>query len=195
VEGRPPEPPFFLVSNHLGYVDVVVLGAQFPCVFVAKADVAHWPVFGALCRVADTIFIDRTSKRDIPRVIARIRQVLASGRGVVVFPEGSSTNGAEVLRFRPSLLETAAIAGIPVSYASLSYSTPPGAPPAHRAVCWWDEQTFASHFLGLLGLPEIRASVTFGGETIQERDRKILAERLQYAVRAQFRPVVGAETA
>ena len=54
---------------------------------------------------------------------------------------------------------------------------------------------FASHLLGLLGLPRIDATLTFGGETIQESDRKVLAQRLQYAVTEQFRPVVGTETA
>lgn len=195
VAGAPPEPPFFLVSNHLSYLDIVVLAAHAPCVFVARADVAGWPVVGKMCRCGDTLFLDRENKRDIPRVVARIRQVLAEGRGVAVFPEGTSTRGAEVIRFRPSILEAAAAADIPVSYAALSYATPPGEPPAHLAVCWWGDMPFLSHVLVLLGLPEIRASLSFGEERIRDSDRKTLAERLQRAVSGRFQPVVGTETA
>jgi 1-acyl-sn-glycerol-3-phosphate acyltransferase len=195
VSGPPPEPPFFLVSNHLGYLDVVVLAAHAPCVFVARADVAGWPLVGTMCRFGDTLFIDRGNKRDIPRVVERIRRVLAEGRGVAVFPEGTSTRGAEVIPVRPSILEAAAAGDIPVSYAALSYATPPGEPPAHLAVCWWGGMPFMSHLLALLGLPEIQASVSFGVDRIREGDRKTLAERLQRAVSGRFQPVVGTETA
>jgi len=190
VEGRPPSPPFFLVSNHLGYLDVIVLASQVRCVFLAKSEVAGWPAIGTICRAVDTIFIDREIKRDIPRAMGRIRRVVDTGRGVVIFPEGSSTKGDTVMRFRPSLLEAAASAGHPVSYAALSYRTPAGSAPAHLAVCWWGEMRFLSHLMGLLAVPRIHASLSFGEERIQERDRKTLARRLQYAVEERFQPVV-----
>jgi 1-acyl-sn-glycerol-3-phosphate acyltransferase len=193
VRGEPPKPPFFLVSNHLSYIDVVVLASHVPSVFVSRADVAGWPIIGALCRSADTLFIDRDSKRDVPRVMGQIETILAAGRGVVVFPEGSSTCGAEVLRFRPSLLEAAAAAEFPVSFAALTYRTPSGSVPAHLAVCWWGDMTFGRHLLDLLGLPEIRAGVTFGERPITERNRKELAERLRFAVASHFEPVVSLE--
>jgi 1-acyl-sn-glycerol-3-phosphate acyltransferase len=189
-QGPPPQPPFFLVSNHLSYLDILVIASQARCVFVAKADVAGWPIFGTLCRAADTMFIDRGNKRDIPRVIEQIRGVLSGGRGVVVFPEGSSTKGEGVQRFKPSLLESAASARLPVAYATISYRTPAHATPAHLSVCWWGEMTFGSHLLDMLGLPEIRATLSFGDERILESDRKALAERLQCAVARQFQPVV-----
>ena len=192
IEGRPPAAPFFLVTNHLGYLDVITLGATLPCVFVAKAEVAGWPLVGRLCRAADTIFINRESKRDIPRVLSRVHEVLDSGRGVVVFPEGTSSAGEGVLRFRPSLLEAAATGGLPVSWATLHYSTPPGSPPAHLSVCWWGGGVpFASHLLGLLALPRIEATVSFGVEPVREADRKVLAARLQGEVERRFRPVVS----
>jgi len=190
VHGRPPESSFFLVTNHLSYVDILVLASRLTCVFVARGDVAGWPVVGSLCRSADTLFIDRTNKRDIPRVQAEIKRVLGDRRGVVVFPEGTSTKGAEVGRFRPSLLEAAAVSGIPVSYAALSYRTPEGSVPAHLSVCWWGEMTFGGHFLDLLALPGVEASVSFGDEPIRENDRKLLARRLQCAVEQRFQPVV-----
>lgn len=189
VQGRPPAAPFILVSNHLSYLDIVLFGSQVPAVFVSRADVRDWPIIGTMCRAVGTVFIDRGSKRAIPQVMERIREVLDQGQGVVIFPEGTTTGGAEVGPFKPSLLETAASAELPVSYAALSYRTPEGAAPAQESVCWWGDMTFGRHLIGMLGLPEIRATLRFGEERILERDRKVLAERLHFAVEAQFQPV------
>lgn len=191
VDGAAPEPPFVLVSNHQSYLDVILLGSQLRCTFVARADVAGWPLIGRLCRAVGTLFIDRASKRDLPRVMRQMEEVLESGRGVVLFPEGTTSRGDDVLPFRPSLLDAAARSGRPVWYASLSYATPPGCAPADRAVCWWGEMPFTSHLLGLLGLPEIRARLTYGEQPILESDRKILAARLQQAVERQSQAVAG----
>jgi 1-acyl-sn-glycerol-3-phosphate acyltransferase len=187
----PPTPPFVLVSNHLSYVDVILLAARLPCVFVAKSDVAGWPVFGKFCIAVDTLFIRRDAKRDIPRVMRGIEAVLASGRGVVIFPEGTSSPGRAVLPFRAPLLEVAVRAGLPVHHASLTYRTPLGAPAAEEAVCWWDDTPFLRHLWRLLGLPRFDAEVSFGEEAIVENDRKLLAARLRHAVEREFRPVVS----
>lgn len=195
VRGTPPRPPFFLVSNHLSYVDVIVLAAQLDCVFVAKSDIAHWPLFGLFSRSFNTIFIDRSNRQDIPRVNALIENVMHQGWGVVVFPEGTSTRGAEVWPFRTSLLEPPARAGWPVSYASLSYRTRPHEAPAEEAVCWWGEMQFLPHLFGLLQLTGFDARLTFGETTIQETDRKLLATKLHAAVRNIFTPVADKENA
>ena len=94
-----------------------------------------------------------------------------------------------MLLFKPSLLETAVRARLPLSYASLTYETPPSAPPARQAVCWWGNMTFVSHMLGLFRLPGFSAKVTFGRETLEEVDRKDLASRARQAVLSQFQPV------
>jgi 1-acyl-sn-glycerol-3-phosphate acyltransferase len=190
VHGTPPQPPFILVANHLSYVDVILLGSTLDCVFVAKAEIADWPFVGSLCRAVDTVFIDRGSKRDIPRVTQQINETLRSGRGVVVFPEGTSTKGDTVRPFRSSLLEAAARAEQSVSYAALSYRTPPQSAPAHVAVCWWGDAPFYPHLIELLKLTRFQAKLTFGAEPIRESDRKVLATRLHHAVRQQFQAVV-----
>jgi len=189
--GVPPEPPFFLVTNHLSYVDVLVLASRVDGVFLAKSEVAGWPIIGSLCRSVGTLFVDRRANRDLPRVIAALERTLAAGQGVVLFPEGTSTRGEEVARFHASLLEVAAGGRYPVSYASLGYASAPGGPPADMTVCWWGDMEFTGHFWRLLALPGFRASVSFGDERIQDDDRKLLAARLWRAVNALFTPVAG----
>lgn len=189
VEGVAPRPPFLLVANHLGYVDILVLLSHLDCVFVSRADAAGWPLFGALFRVGGTIFLDRDRARQIPRAMREMERALENGHGVVLFPEGTSSAGDEVLPFRPSLLEVASRAGLPVSYASLTYETPPSEPSARQVVCWWGDMTFLPHLARLVALPGFSATVRFGDETFRAADRKVLAEKLWEAVRAGFQPV------
>jgi len=90
--GESPEPPFLLVSNHLSYIDIPVLASRVDAFFVAKSEIAHWPVVGTLCRAMGTIFVDRESRRDVVRVLSELDQRLTEGHGVVLFPEGTSTD-------------------------------------------------------------------------------------------------------
>ena len=189
VKGTPPEAPFLLVSNHTGYVDVLVLASQLDCSFVAKADAASWPVFGSLCRAGGTIFLNRERARQIPVAMRQMDHVMKRGRGVVLFAEGKSSNGAELLPFRSSLLAVAARADMPVSYASLTYETPPGSPSARNAVCWWDDTSLVTHLRRLASLPGFDATLVFGDTTVHGQDRKDLATRLHQSVRSIFRPV------
>lgn len=190
VVGAPPRPPFFLVTNHLSYVDVLVLASQAPCAFLAKAEISSWPVFGVLTRLANTVFIDRESRRDIPSVLARIERRLASGVGIVVFPEATSSRGAAVLPFRSALLDVPARSGLAVSYAALTYATPAGSPSAQEVVCWWGDMTFGAHVLALFRIPSFDAKVVFGAEALRDDDRKTLAAKLHDAVAGRFEPVV-----
>ena len=188
--GEPPRAPYLLVANHLGYVDVVALAALTGCVFVAKSEVAGWPVLGPTARALGTIFIDRRRARSIPAALARVGGELERGAGVVIFAEGTSTRGSVVAPFKPSLLEAAARAGAPVHYAALSYRTRHGRAAASERVCWWGDMTFLDHFYALLRLGGFDAEVRFGEQPITERDRKLLAQKLRAAVEAEFVPVV-----
>ena len=190
VRGVPPRGAFLLVSNHLGYMDVVALASVSDCVFVAKSEVAGWPVLGRLCRSVNTIFVNRRRRRSLPGVIERVERALGAGSGVVVFAEGTSTGGASVEPFRSPLLDIAARKAMPVHFASLSYRTPPRCPPAREAVCWWGDMTFLKHLYGLFALPRFDAEVVFGEQPVRDGDRKALARKLWAAVSAQFVPVV-----
>ena len=194
-DGTPPNPPFFLVSNHLSYIDIPVLASHVGVVFIAKSEIASWPVVGLVCKSANTIFIDRDARRDIPRVMDLIHHELDLGAGVVVFPEGTSSMGETILPFRPSLLEVAARAEMPVSFAVLSYDIPGGVIPASRAVCWWGGMPFGSHILKLLSLKRARARVVFADRMLTDSDRKQLASRLHEALMNIFEPTHQKEIA
>lgn len=187
-DGELPVAPYFLVCNHLSYLDIVVLMAHAPATFVAKSEVSRWPFLGRLARGANTIFVDRSRRGDVVRVNTEIAEILRDGGGIFVFPEGTSSPGAEVLPFRSSLLDPAVKIGHPVSFASLAYDTPDGWPTASESVCWWGDMTFPGHFYGLLRLPRIEATLRFGEGRLEADERHELARLLHAAVSAQFVP-------
>ena len=189
VSGTPPEPPFFLVTNHMGYTDIAAIRAVVKGVFVAKHEIEHWFLAGRFIRGIGTIFIDRGNRRDIPRAGEKIIERLDQGEGVVVFPEGTSTRGEEVLPFNSSFLEFAARGGVPVSYATLTYRTPPGEPPPSVTATWWDDTGFFSHLWRLLKVREYTAIIKFGDKPIVNPDRKALASELHERVVESFVPV------
>ena len=189
-KGEPPEPPFFLVSNHLSYIDVVLLWRYLDATFVAKSEVKSWPFFGWGTRTLGVLFIDRDLKRDVRRMNERISQNISDRQGVILFPEGTSTKGEEVASFNASLLQYPAEREMPVHYASLSYRTSSGQQPAERSVCWWGDMEFIPHFWNLLKLKRFSGSITFGESPVVANDRKELGEKLRAAVLEGFVPVV-----
>ncbi len=190
VHGPAPAPPFFLVSNHLSYIDIFVLGTQLPCVFVAKAEIDGWPIFGAICRSVNTIFIDRKSKRKLPQILARIEESLGAGQGVVIFPEGTSGAGDRVMPFRSPLLEFAMSFPGGVHHATINYRAPEGEAPTHLAVAWWGEMPLGAHLREFLWLPHVEASLHFGEGPKSADDRKQLTAELHAAVSELFEPFV-----
>jgi 1-acyl-sn-glycerol-3-phosphate acyltransferase len=189
-EGQPPTPPFLMVSNHLGYLDIVMMCATTPAWFISKKEVANWPGIGFVVRSVNTLFVDRERKADLLRLSRLVHEKLDQGGGVIFYPEGTSSAGEDLLPFKPSLLEPAASRSLPVHYASITYRTPEGSPPAHEAVCWWGDMDFFPHLIGLMKLPEVEARITFGAEPLHHPDRKILANQLRNAIKEIFTPVV-----
>jgi lyso-ornithine lipid O-acyltransferase len=191
IEGPFPPGPGLLVTNHLSYLDVLVLAVTGPTVFVSRADVREWPLIGPLTRWCSTIYIDRGRRELIPEVIGQMRSTIQDGARIVFFPEGTSGSGAVVMRFRPSLFGVATEGGYPVHVAALSYHTCPGDPAARDAVCWWGDTGFVGHFFRLAGLRSVRATVRFVPGELRDTDRKRLASRCQVAVESAFVPVTG----
>lgn len=191
LQGRPPDPPFLLVTNHLSYLDILVLAGAADCTFIAKSEIARWPVLGTACRGVETIFVDRNNRRDLIRVNNQILDTLEKKRGVVLFGEGTTSNGESILPLKASLLALAAEQELAVHYALLHYRTPEGSPPASDSVCWWGEMTLLPHLLGLTRLSRVYATVSFAESPLRDSDRKNLALRLHNAMLERYQRIVG----
>jgi 1-acyl-sn-glycerol-3-phosphate acyltransferase len=177
IEGEAPGGGFFLVTNHLSYLDVILLSSLTDVCFVAKAEVASWPLAGRLATSFGTIYVDRSSRRDARRVMTRMREAVSQQNGVVLFAEGTTSDGTVLLPFRSSLLEVVAGAGEPVHFAAIRYATAAGESAARDSVCWWGDAPLLPHFWRLLQIEAIHASVTFGGP-VTASNRKLLAQEL-----------------
>jgi lyso-ornithine lipid O-acyltransferase len=182
-----------LVANHLSYLDILVLSAMHPCVFVSKQEVRSWPLFGLMAKLSGTVFVDRTRTSAAHGANAEMSNALAEGAVVVLFPEGTSSDGSQVLPFRTALFDAATKAGANVVSAHISYDVADGS--AASDVCYWGEMSFFPHLLRLLSRHEVRARVRFAAETRKFADRKLAARvtRDVIASLAQMREVATAQ--
>jgi 1-acyl-sn-glycerol-3-phosphate acyltransferase len=170
-----------IVSNHLSYLDILVISSLTPVVFVSKREVRSWPLFGWFAEKAGTRFIDRNRRGDVSRIGEEIGPVIAADLTIVLFLEGTTTDGAEVLPFKSSLLEPAIRHGWQVVPTALSYTVPTGRSTAAE-VCWWGDMTLAPHLWNLMTLPWVRVRVVWGASRVARGDRKTLADELRSAV-------------
>jgi len=111
VNGTPPKPPFFLVSNHLSYIDVWILFATAEGTFITKSDVKDWPIAGFVLSTSGLIFIDRGRRSDVTRVNKEISEGLTSAQGIFLFPESTTSGGADILPFKSSLFNIRLLKG------------------------------------------------------------------------------------
>jgi 1-acyl-sn-glycerol-3-phosphate acyltransferase len=169
-----------IVCNHLSYLDIVVFSSVCPCVFVAKKDVAFWPLFGWLARAAGTIFADRNRRSASGNVVDLIRSAIDGGALVVLFPEGTSSDGRSVLPFKSALLEPAAQARCELSAAAIDYSLSGGS--VADEVCYWRDMTLAPHLLNVFSKREINSKLTIAHAGCHRNCRKELARDLRRQV-------------
>lgn len=170
-----------LVCNHLGYLDVMVLGSVMAAVFVSKYEVAHWPVFGWFARLGGTLFLRRERRSDVARVAGEMKSVLGSGRVLVLFPEGTSTDGRALLPFKSSLLEPVMGLDVPLTVARIRYRLD-DVGDVGREVCYSQAETFAAHAWNLFGKRHVGAEVRFKSVPKPAGNRKELARFLQAEV-------------
>jgi 1-acyl-sn-glycerol-3-phosphate acyltransferase len=159
-----------LISNHCSYIDIVVFAALSPCVFCSKAEIEKVPILGWMTTMAGTIYVERG--RGGSALKARSGMVAAGEAGlpVVFFPEGTTTDGRELLPFHSGLLAQAMEVGEPVTAAYLHYTLDRDNGPGIRAeddVCWWGERNMWAHVFRFLGLKGAQATVRFADAPIQ----------------------------
>ena len=183
VHGHPPaRGPLLLVSNHLSWLDILVLHAARHCRFVSKADVRHWPLLGTLATGAGTLYIEREKRRDAMRVVHHMAESLRAGEIVAVFPEGTTGDGRALLPFHANLIQAAISADAPVQPVALRFVDRASGKPSDGPLYLGDDTLVASLWRTLAGRPFV-AHVRFGEpQHAQGRDRRAWAQALREEV-------------
>ncbi len=188
--------PLLLVANHISWLDIIVLGALAPVVFVAKREVADWPLIGFTARAQRTIFVDRDARHRTAATNVEIAARLARGTPVVLFAEGTSSDGNRVLPFRSGLLGAlkqaltqSGAAQVVVQPLSICYTRQQGLPMGrqHRPlVAWYGDLEFIPHLKEFIRRGAVDAVVGFGDPIACDAatDRKQLARRIEAVVRS-----------
>ena len=187
VRGQPPaDGPRLIVSNHISWLDVLVILAACPCRFVAKAEVHHWPVLGRLVAGAGTLFIERERKRDALRVVHRVVERLRAGDVVALFPEGTTSDGHTVLPFHANLLQAALATDVPVQPVGLAYRPVTALPEAlvrHDAVIYVGDMTLLASLWRVATAHDVVACLHWGSaQCAAGRDRRTWASALRAEV-------------
>lgn len=171
-----------VVANHLSYLDILFFSSLMPCIFVSKSEVLSWPIFGILARCGGTIFVDRGRGAVIDTVARQITAALQAGIPVVLFPEGTSTDGSTVLRFFPALFEPAIQSGTPIVASAVAYELSDG---REIDMCYYGDITFGPHLLKALAHKDVHARIAFAESGVRYADRKAAAGESRALVLAQ----------
>lgn len=187
VVGRPDTGPGAVVANHTSWLDIFVLNAVQRVTFVAKSEVAKWPGIGILARATGTLFVVRDRAQASAQVDA-FRTRLTQGEKLLFFPEGTSSDGLQVLPFKPTLFATFFTPELrdtgTLQPVSVRFNAPPDADP--RIYGWWGDMGFATHLLSTLALsPQGSVTVVYHPPVASADfpDRKALSSHLETAVR------------
>lgn len=194
VVGRPTRDRAVLyVSNHVSWADILAIGSVGPVAFVAKSEVAGWPLVGITAKIQRTVFVDRARRHQAAEAVGQIVERLAGGTSVVLFAEGTSSDGNRVLPFRSALLgavEQAAqqAGGILIQPISICYTGLHGMPMGRQnrpLAAWYGDLDFVPHVRTLIERGGVDAIVTFGKPVTADAttDRKAMSRRLESAVR------------
>ncbi|HEY3644430.1 MAG TPA: lysophospholipid acyltransferase family protein [Gammaproteobacteria bacterium] len=153
--GQPHQAPVLMLANHISWLDILVLATQSDSAYVAKAEVAQWPLLGWLAQVGGTEFVRRGSLEDARRVLGQMTRLLKGRQQLTIFPEG--TSGAKVLpaRFRPRLLQAAVAAQVPVQPVAIYYGPHP------ERLAFVGDEGFLHNLWTLLGAEPVLAEITY----------------------------------
>jgi len=187
--------PLLLAANHTSWVDIPVLGSLMPLSFIAKSEVAGWPVFGLLAKLQRSVFVNRERRSDTGRVNGEIAGRMAAGDAMVLFAEGTSNDGNTVLPFRSALLgaatkmNTGAHEQVTVQPLSIAYAGLQGLPMGRQFrphVAWYGDMDLPGHLWGVFTEGAVDVIVTWGDPitVTAATDRKALTRQLEQEVRA-----------
>lgn len=158
IHGSVSDSPTLFVANHISWLDITCLHAVLGADFVAKQEVAAWPLVGAMAREAGTMFLRRGDPLATEAVADRITWLLKRGRSVILFPEGTTTNGSTVRRFHSRLYQSAFRTHAHIQAVAIAYPHPAGVNPAAPFV---GDDSLVRHMWRLLAEPSIDVTLTF----------------------------------
>lgn len=195
--GTPPRRSVLILSNHVSWLDILAITATAPVIFVAKSEVAGWPLIGWVARARGTVFVDRQRRRQTAAANAAIASHLAEGQSIVLFAEGTSSDGNRVLPFRSALVGAVKEAlaqvkegrTIAVQPLSVAYTHIQGLPMGrqHRPlVAWTGDTALAPHVKDLILAGAVDVTLSWGEPVAYDPalDRKALVRALEQSVRA-----------
>jgi 1-acyl-sn-glycerol-3-phosphate acyltransferase len=159
ITGTPTPEPALWVCNHISWLDILLLAGNNCVDFVAKSEVADWPIIGGVIRRTGTLFIDRDNKFKAYRALPELQQRLESGTSVLIFPEGTTSSGESCLPFKPMFYQAAIRSNMLIQPVSLSYEHLDGSPCPEVAFIGDDE--FSVSFKQILKKPQIIAHITY----------------------------------
>jgi 1-acyl-sn-glycerol-3-phosphate acyltransferase len=198
VEGAPMEQPGAMVANHSSWLDIFVLNAKSDVYFVSKSEVAGWPGIGWLARATGTVFV-RRDPREARAQKELFEARLLAGHRLVFFPEGTSSDGAQVLPFKSTLFAAFFApqlhARLRIQPVSVSYAAPDGQ--ANAFYGWWGDMDFGPHLIAMLAAKSHGAVTLTYHAPLKASDfasRKDLARASEIAVRAGHAPSVEARS-
>jgi len=157
-------------------MDILAFSSITPCCFLSKVEVRRWPVFGLVAQTAGSIFLDRKNPQALLRATEELRHMLAQGILMVVFPEGTTSDGSSVLPFHASLFQAAVNSEVASTPAYITYSVSDGS--LAEDVCFWRDMTLVPHLLNLLSKRTLQAYVSFAPAEKGFQSRKEAAERM-----------------
>lgn len=192
VTGTPaPMGPVLLVANHISWLDITALHAARYCRFVSKADVKAWPLIGALAAGVGTLFIERESRRDAMRVVRHMADSLRAGDVLAVFPEGTTSDGVQLLPFHANLLQSAIAANAPVQPVALQFIDRRSGERS-LAPCYVGDDTLLASVWRTVCTRGITVQIAFGEvQSAQGRDRRAWADDLRRVIEQLRQPVGG----
>lgn len=199
----PHDRPVLLISNHISWLDIIVISTLAPLHFIAKREVADWPFFGWLAKLQRSLFVDRDRRTAVKATAHEIAERLKAGERIVLFAEGTSSDGNQILPFKSALIGAAALAaeedgdGADIQTLALAYTRVHGLPMGRVArayVAWYGDMDMLSHVWGLLRQGPLDAHVRISAPLRLEnvRDRKKLAVLSEAQVRQNFADLIRA---
>lgn len=175
--------PLLLVTNHVSYLDIILLSSCTNARFTPKSEIEKWPFFGTLSKVANSVFIDRSAGK-VGEMKERLTQALSMGKPLCLFPEATTGDGIRMHDFKPAFFSLAA-EGVAVQPAALHYQRIGGLPidsTQWPMLAWYGDMDLVPHVWQLMCMPGIRAQLTFLPVQKGSADRKELAQGCQQLI-------------